>query len=412
MYNILVFAGTTEGRELIQYLGNCNQKVTACVATEYGETLIPHQDNLSVLAGRLDEAETEELFSKNQYDMVIDATHPYAQIVTENILSACQKTNTRYYRCLRESSNEQDLLAGYEKLICVENTQQAVEALNNISGNILLTTGSKELPAYKEVVGFSERIYPRVLPLEKVVHSCLELGVSPSHLIAMQGPFSEELNLAMIHQWDISCLVTKESGKAGGFAEKITAAQKAGIYILMIGRPQETSQNVYSLKQLIQMLKENFQIDREEVSNKYFPKFVSVKGKMVQVIGGGNIAARRIQTLLNFGADVQVIAPKLGTKCQELLAENQIQWVPREWVPGDCTAQMVLAATNDKEVNRQIAAECRAKGIEVNRCDCKEDCDFYFPAIVENEDIVVGLCSNGKDHTLVKNTAEKLRKIL
>ena len=92
-----------------------------------------------------------------------------------------------------------------------------------------------------------------MLPLENVVSSCLALGIPAAHLIAMQGPFSEELNLAMIHQWNIRCLVTKESGKAGGFLEKINAAKRAQIPVLLIGRPHETRKGV-SLEQLKQEL--------------------------------------------------------------------------------------------------------------------------------------------------------------
>ena len=414
MYNILLFAGTTEGRELAEYLSLCQEKVTVCVATEYGETLIPHKENLSVLAGRLDEAQMEKLFCEEQYDMVIDATHPYAQIVTENIVAACAATKIPYFRCLREeSAGQENLLSGYDKLICVEDTAHAVEALEQIEGNILLTTGSKELVSYREVTGFQERFYPRVLPLEKVVHSCLELGVSPSHLIAMQGPFSQELNLAMIHQWNIACLVTKESGKAGGFAEKITAAKKAGIIILMIGRPEEKTSSHYAPEQLMQMLKEKFGIEknRKPEGKKYFPKFVSLNGQRVQVFGGGKIAARRIETLLSFGAEVEVISPALGERCQELWENKKISWIEKSWQPGDCSGSMILAATNNSEINRAIVAECRQKGIESNRCDCREDCDFYFPAVVEKDGLVIGLCSNGADHKLVKEAAAELRKM-
>ena len=234
MYKALLFAGTTEGRQLAEYLAACGVQTTVSVATEYGQTLIAPRPNLSVHAGRLDEGQMEQFLKENRFDFVIDATHPYAAVVTQNICRACAAAEVPCYRCLREESQ---LQAG--NLIRVETTEQAVQRLNEIPGNILLTTGSKELAAYTKVSGFAERVYPRVLPLANVVESCLKLGVPASHLIAMQGPFSEELNLAMIRQWNIACLVTKESGRAGGVDQKVSAAQKAGIAVLLIGRPAD-----------------------------------------------------------------------------------------------------------------------------------------------------------------------------
>lgn len=415
MRRVLLFAGTTEGRELAEYLSACGAQVIACVATEYGQTLIHEGENLSVHAGRLDEDQMVELMRSTAFDFVVDATHPYAAIVTENIARACQKVNLPYYRCLRERS--EDSWTDYEKLICVENTEQAAEKLNEIEGNILLTTGSKELAQYRNVAGFSERIYPRVLPLENVVASCIALGIPPAHLIAMQGPFGEELNLAMIRQWNIQCLVSKESGKAGGFREKVNAVRKAGITLLMIGRPQEKEQS-YSLEQLKTKLRTEWGLQpsvlesdsaAEQAAQKYFPMFVSLKDKQVQVVGAGKIAARRIKTLLRFGCQVQVIAPELGEQCRELLEQGKITWENRCWHAGDCTAEIVLAATDAHDVNEEIVQECRRKHILVNRCDRQQDCDFYFPAVVESDGLVLGLCSGGADHKKVKDTAAQLR---
>ncbi len=428
MCNILLFAGTTEGRELAEYLSRCGVRVTACVATEYGQTLIQEKENLSVHSGRLDREQmqtlmqngfgvTSDLKKSPCIDLVIDATHPYAAVVTENLLEASRTMQIPYYRCLREEGKEEDSLSGYDKLIRVENTEQAVQELDRLQGNVLLTTGSKELSQYCRVKNFSERIYPRVLPLENVVKSCLELGVLPSHLIAMQGPFSEEMNLAMIRQWNICCMVTKESGKAGGFEEKISAAKKAGITILMIGRPKEKEKQHYSMQQLKEVLKQRWGITPTEKNlpkNPYFPMFVSLQGKKVQVFGGGNIAARRISSLVKFGCKIKVISPTLHPVCEELLKQGKIEWVKRCWQSGDCSADIVLAATNHTSVNDRIADECKnsVKKILFNRCDRQDECDFYFPALIESNGLIIGLSSGGADHKKVKNTAAMLRKSL
>ena len=91
MYKICVFAGTTEGRELIEFLSTQPVSVTACVATEYGETLLTPSPNLTVSAKRLTAAEMEALFMAEGFHLVVDATHPYAREVTENIAAACAK---------------------------------------------------------------------------------------------------------------------------------------------------------------------------------------------------------------------------------------------------------------------------------------------------------------------------------
>ena len=128
MYKICVFAGTTEGRELVEFLGSQPVHVTACVATEYGETLLPAADNLIVSAKRLPVAEITQMLSSAAFDLVIDATHPYAASITESISSACQATGTEYLRLLRGASELSD------DAVYVPNPEAAVEFLDGTEG--------------------------------------------------------------------------------------------------------------------------------------------------------------------------------------------------------------------------------------------------------------------------------------
>ena len=230
MYKVIVFAGTTEGYEISRFLGENQIPVLACVATEYGSKYLKQSSTLHVQAGRLDENEMKELFSREKPELVLDATHPYAAEVTRNIRKACEEAEVSYTRILRTGSGQQNA-------VYVKDTQEAAEYLKGTTGNVLLTTGSKELAAFTSVPDYKERLFARVLSLPSVIESCQALGFEGRNLIAMQGPFSMELNQAMLAQYQCKYLVTKDSGKAGGFLEKIQAAEACGATVVIIGRP-------------------------------------------------------------------------------------------------------------------------------------------------------------------------------
>ena len=233
MYKICVFAGTTEGRKLVEFLSLQPVDVTACVATEYGETLLPPADNLTILSGRLPLAEIIRMLSNTAFDLVIDATHPYAASITESISTACHTTGTEYLRLLREASELSS------DAVYVPDTEAAVKFLDETEGNILLTIGSKELANFSKLTNFADRVYVRVLPMNASLKACRAADLKASHIIAMQGPFSEEMNLAMLRAVSASWLVSKDGGEAGGFDAKVSAALKAGVRLVVIGRPSQ-----------------------------------------------------------------------------------------------------------------------------------------------------------------------------
>lgn len=230
---LCVFAGTSEGRRLVEFLVGQAVQVTACVATGYGESLIGEADGLTVSAGRLDQEEMERLFTAQRFDCVVDATHPYADAVTENIAAACRNTGTEYLRLLRESGGVP------EDAVFVNDAGAAVEYLNTTQGNILLTTGSKELARYAGIDGFEQRVFARILPMEDSLRACQDAGLAPAHILAMQGPFTREMNTAMLRSVSAGYLVTKLTGHAGGLEEKVAAAREAGAVLVVIGRPPQ-----------------------------------------------------------------------------------------------------------------------------------------------------------------------------
>ncbi|MDY3918110.1 MAG: precorrin-6A reductase [Candidatus Limivivens sp.] len=234
MTNVLIFAGTTEGRGLAEFLSR--QRVTAhvCVATEYGETLMREGEFLKIHAGRLDTEEIAALIRELDAACVVDATHPYAVVVSENIQKACELAGREYLRLLRETG-EHDT----EDCIRVDSVEEAVTFLAGTEGKILAATGSKELAKYTALPDYQERVTARVLSTPEVAAACAGLGFQGKNLICMQGPFSEELNTALLRQTGAAWLVTKEAGREGGFEEKLRSARKAGAKVVLIGRPKE-----------------------------------------------------------------------------------------------------------------------------------------------------------------------------
>ena len=231
MYKAIVFAGTTEGYALCEFLAENRVSVYACAATEYGGSLLQENEFLHVCAGRLKTEDMEELFRKENPEIVLDATHPYAAEVTKNIRTACESAGVLYQRILRPEGEKNS------EAIYVESTEEAAAFLSGTEGNIFLTTGSKELAKFTGIPDYKERLFARVLSIPSVIRSCAEFGIEGKHLIGMQGPFSAEINEAMLRQFQCSYLVTKDTGLAGGFPEKMEACQRCGVTPVIIGRP-------------------------------------------------------------------------------------------------------------------------------------------------------------------------------
>ena len=141
-------------------------------------------------------------------------------------MNACKETQTGYIRCLREMETSSEDLAGQEQVRDFLNlSERQPSFLSTTEGKILITTGSKELKEYTKIGNYQERCFARVLSTKAAMEESVRLGFEGKHLIAMQGPFSEEMNLALLHQTRARYFVTKESGKAGGFEEKLKAAR-------------------------------------------------------------------------------------------------------------------------------------------------------------------------------------------
>lgn len=231
MKHYLIFGGTSEGVELAREL-SANHQVTVSVATDYGALML---DGIAVtvLVGRMDADEMAELMKKSSFSAVLDATHPYAAEVTRNIQTAAESVGLLYERILRPDGQMED------NWLMAASPEEAAERLKTLEGNILLTTGSKDLGVFAMLPDYKERVWVRILASEASLHQALALGYPPNHIIAMHGPFSTELNAALLRQFSIRTMVTKRSGRAGGFWEKASAAEQTQTTLLVIDRPTE-----------------------------------------------------------------------------------------------------------------------------------------------------------------------------
>ena len=166
----------------------------------------------------------------------------------------------------------------------------------------------------------------------------------------------------------------------------------------------------------------------------YFPVFYNITGWNLCFIGGGNIAERRIKTLCKYPCHIYVISETVTDPIKEKIAQGRIIWMKEKIkIKGgekqlkdilkkikkqykrnfqdNAKISMIFSCTNNRKINRQIYEYCRKKKIPVNTADCKEECDFYFPGVLWQEDLVIAVTGNGNNHSRVKAVMDQLREV-
>ncbi|WP_300623854.1 precorrin-6A reductase [uncultured Megasphaera sp.] len=232
MTAVWIAGGTTEGRLLAEYAAGLPLTVYASVATDYGAALLPKANNIRVVRRRMDRQAMIAFLRAYHIRLAVDATHPYAAAVTDNIQAACREGRVPYCRVVRPCTE-------HGGVVTVDSMEGAAEMLSHTTGRIFLTTGSKDLDIFAAVPDYRERMYLRILPLPSSLERALSLGYDPAHMICMQGPFSADLNAAMFAQTRASYVVTKDSGQAGGYGEKEEGARRAGAVLIVVKRTAE-----------------------------------------------------------------------------------------------------------------------------------------------------------------------------
>jgi precorrin-3B C17-methyltransferase len=237
-----VFSGTSDGNQLANELAQQGYPVVISAATEYGgEVASQHCPGVSVWAGHQGVEAQKQGLSQHQAKVIIDATHPYASLISEQLMGLSKVLNIPYLRFERPSSFDDS--PGIETDVvgrkALPTLQQAAEQAITIGKRIFLTTGSKDLAVFLNTAGAQQKDwFVRLTPEPEFIQRAIDLGVPRSHICAMQGPFSEAFNVALWRDLNIDCVITKDSGAAGGFNAKVAAAKTLNIPLLVIQRPE------------------------------------------------------------------------------------------------------------------------------------------------------------------------------
>ncbi|MDK2889076.1 MAG: precorrin-6A/cobalt-precorrin-6A reductase, partial [Thermoanaerobacter sp.] len=210
---IMVLAGTSDGREIVKTLASHGYRVLACAATPYGASLLEGSGALRVSGRRLSGAEIGRVIEENKVEILVDATHPYAVEVSATASEVCREKRVRYIRYQRPASPIKE----HSLVFYVKSYQEAAVKAAELGEVIFLATGSKTLDVFWEAAKKrGRRVIARVLPHPDVLKKCLDLGLTPADIVAIQGPFSREVNLALLRHYNAGVLVTKDGGARGG----------------------------------------------------------------------------------------------------------------------------------------------------------------------------------------------------
>lgn len=391
---LLLFGGTTEAREILAR----GVPALCCVATEYGAALAGEgiAAEGAVRVGRLDAGGIADLIAAEGITCVMDATHPYAVEVTKNIRAACERMGMPLLRVLRDAVSVED-----DSVVRVASCREAAELLNGREEEkALLTVGSKELGAFTAVRDYGHRLFARVLPTSEVLRSCEALGFDPAHVIAMQGPFSAEMNRAMLEMTGASLLVTKDGGGPGGMEAKLAGARAAGAEVILVTRPDDSG---CSVDEAVLWARRMLGLRRPPL----FPLLRDIEGLTALVVGGGNVALRRAETLVRCGARIRAVSVEFREGFPQ-----EAERLCRPFAPGDLVgAALAVAATDDREVNRRIGLEARACGIPVSVADSAGESTFFFPSLVAAGPVAASVSTAGLDPELTRRLSDRLRSV-
>ncbi|WP_407393172.1 precorrin-6A reductase [Methanobrevibacter sp.] len=235
---ILLLGGTKDSINIIEHVkDNYDAYILTTTTTEYGARLAREGGSDDTIARPLPKEDLIEVIKDYKIDLLIDATHPFAEHITQTSVSIANELNLPFIRFERPTTNLENV--DTSRIHYVDSFDEAGKLIAEdfTEGNVLHFAGANTMADIVKYVPV-ERFYPRILKVASSLEKCENLGISEDHLISMTGAATTDENIELIERYDASVMITKESGEIGGVIEKIEAANKKDIAIIMIQRPQ------------------------------------------------------------------------------------------------------------------------------------------------------------------------------
>ncbi|MDK2821895.1 MAG: precorrin-6A/cobalt-precorrin-6A reductase [Clostridia bacterium] len=250
---VLVVGNTSEGRQLIRSLCHAGYQIIAWTNSTYGEHLAQQDGASIIVTNPLTEDNLTSLVKDKKLEAIIDATLPYPNQESRILENWCQHNKISYLRFLRAETQ-----LPHDKLIHqVKTWEEAARTAAKLGNTIFLTTGTNNLEVFvKNPALKGKRIVVRVLPEHRVIKKCQDFGLTPREIVAMQGPFSKDLNRILFKTFKADVIVTRDAGPSGGTDSKISAALALKIPVVIIKRPViKYRYPVYSVEEAIALLR-------------------------------------------------------------------------------------------------------------------------------------------------------------
>lgn len=232
---IWIFSGTSDGNEAARQIAETGRPIVLSVAGDYGAAIGKAAiEGAHVVSGRLGEAKRKELMQISNCRAVIDATHPYAEKISTQLTKLSKELEIPYLRLERESK----LTDEHDNVFFCNTVEEAAARAIALGQRIFIASGSKDIETYLAASRADKcQWFLRLIPDPSLLERATKLGIPSDHICAMQGPFSQAFNEALWRDWQIDCVITKDSGTAGGAEEKLRAAQNLKIPLIVIKRP-------------------------------------------------------------------------------------------------------------------------------------------------------------------------------
>lgn len=260
--NIFLLGGTKDSIEIMKHLKSSYECfILTTTTTEYGAKLALEGGSDETIARPLLKDEIIKIINENDFDILIDATHPFASHITQTAVSVSEICEIPLIRFERPSTNFENIDTSRIHYVKSFDDAGKLIASDFNQGNVLHFAGANTMETILKYVS-AERFYPRILKVPKSIEKCEKLGVLENHIIPMKGVASLDENIDLIEKYDAKVMITKESGDVGGVSDKIHAANKKDISIIMIERPEikELNKNniVSNLNELDEKIKTFF----------------------------------------------------------------------------------------------------------------------------------------------------------